>query len=936
MGVRASPLSGGAATPLVRRYGVSVSLGAKLRLPTPRRATLPRPRLANPFLGGSRPRLVLLSAAPGWGKTTLLRHWLGELRQADDTQDRSARVAWVSLDDSDADPVQFTSDLIASVQAVDADVAAHANALLREGRGSAEDLLAALLESLDEAPGLTVIALDDLHLVSGGPGAADALAFLVDNLPPQVVVAATSRADPALSLPRFRARGELVEIRDAELRFSDAEAAAFFRTVLGLALRPAQVEALVAKTEGWVAGLQLAGVSALAHLSAGPEDVDDFIQAFNGTHRFVLDYLVEEVLDVQPPEVRSFLMRTSVLDRLSGPVCDAVSGNTGGQRQLEALERANVFLTADVEPGYYRFHPLFAEALRNRLALEQPEVIGRLHHTASAWYASQGLLEDALRHAALTDDQGLLADLLECAAPALRRERRDRRLIGWIDTLTDAEVGKRPLLATIRAAANISQGDLASSADWLDAAEAALADLDASCPVPQVPAAVAAARSGALRTVPAEIQLFRASLAQASGDRAATVAHAEAALGAAAPGDHFVRGAAAGFLGLAHWATGSMAIAIDVFGGAVAELSAAGNDTDAAGATVVLGAMAMADGRPAEAERLYRAALTRARSTPSAAVVGDLHVGLADVLREADRLDAAASQLEQAADLGDGASLPENRFRWFTVRAALLVADSQFEAALRDIDEAERLHRPGFFPETRPLHAARARVLIRSGRLAEAQLWAEQHAVARADPEDFLREDEQLTYARLVATNRRAGQASDREVRTVLSSIDGTIAAAERAGRGGSLIEARTVQALLQHSAGMPTQATESLGIAVGSGVPAGYARLFLDEGAPIHDLLGRLASSGSADLAAAARRLRQAKPATTSLAIPTRHGGALSERESEVLRMLATDLSGPEIAAHLFVSINTLRTHTKHIFAKLEVRTRRAAVSRARASGLV
>lgn len=921
----------------MRHYGVSVSLSAKLRLPTPRRETLARPRLANPFLGDARPRLVLLSAAPGWGKTTLLRQWLGEVSRAADPAGQGARVAWVSLDDSDADPVQFAADIIASICAVDADVGALANARLAEGRAGAEDLLATLLESLDEAPGLTVIALDDLHLVSGDPEAADALAFLVDNLPPGVVVAATSRTDPALCLARLRARGELVEVRDAALRFSEIEAAAFFRTVLGLALRPAQVAALVSKTEGWVVGLQLAGISALAHLSAGPEGVDAFIQAFNGTHRFVLDYLVEEVLDVQPPQVRAFLMRTCVLDRLSGPLCDAITGNADGRLQLEALERANVFLTPGVEPGHYRYHPLFAEALRNRLALEQPGVGERLHRTASAWYASQGLLDDALRHAALTHDSEWSADLLQCAAPTLRRERRDRRLIAWVDALTDAEVTKRPLLATIRAAASISEGDLASAAAWLDAAEAAPNGPGSGLRVPEVPAVVSTARADALRTVPAEIQLFRASLAQASGDRTATVRHAQAALAATAPTDHFVRGAALGFLGLAHWASGSLASGIDVFRGALTQLSAAGNHTDAAGATVVLGSMAMADGRPDEAERLYRTALSQAQTTPAAAaVVGDLHVGLADVLREGDRLDAAASQLEQAADLGERASLPENRFRWFTARAALQVAAGRFAAALRDVDEAERLYRPGFFPDTRPLHAARARVLIWSGRLAEAHEWADQRAVARADPEDFLREDELLTYARLVAAERRAGQANEREVRSVRSLIERTIATAELAGRRGSLIEARTVQALLHHCIGRPTQATDSLGTAVASGVAAGYARLFLDEGVPIRDLLGRLASSSSADVAAAARGLLQAKPATTSLTIPTRDGGSLSEREREVLRLLATDLSGPEIAAHLFVSINTLRTHTKHIFAKLEVRTRRAAVSRARESGLM
>lgn len=917
-----------------------MSVRARLRVPDPRRTLLLRPRLANPLRASNRPRLVLLSAAPGSGKTTLLRQWLAELAAFTNPSEPSPpsgrqrlRLAWVGLDQSDADGVQFVADIVDSLHAVEPEIGIGAQALLATGRANPDDVVVSLLDDLDNADGLTVLALDDLHRTADNPAAIGVLELLLDNLPPGVVVAATCRSDPDLPLARLRARGELVEVRGPALRFTAAEADEFLRTVLGLDLPPAHVEALVAKTEGWAVGLQLAGVSALARAHDGPESLDAFVRAFSGTHRFVLDYLVEEVLDAQPPDDRAFLLATSVLDRLTGALADAVTGLPHGQRRLDRLERANVFLSASDDEGWYRYHPLFADALRGRLALELPDAAPQLHRVASAWFAAHGQLDDALQHAASAEDGPWFADLMECAAPILRRERRDRRLIAWLAELPDAEVRRRPLLAMTAAAAKISEGDLAAAQAWLDLAEA---PADAPPLSQQIPANLAATRDDALRAVPANVQLFRASLAQASGDLPATVAHAKRALATAAPADHFVRGAAAGFLGLAHWAAGALTEGIDVFTGAVDHLAAASNHTDAAGATVVLGAMALADGRPADAERLYRAALERATSTPSTAtaVLADLHVGLADVLRQRNALDAAASHLEQAAQLGEAASLPENRFRWFAVRAGVQVALGQHDAALRDLDEAERRYRPGFFPDTRPLHAARARVMVWSGNLSDARAWARRHGVPDADPAAFLREDEVLTHARLVAAERRLGLADD-AVLQVLAQIAGIIEAAIRAGRQGSLIEARMVQALVLQALGKFTEATDALADAVELGVPAGYARLFLDEGTPLQPLLGRLASTGHTPTALAARTLLQTDPRHQPLPIAG-PGGALSERELEVLRLLASDLSGPEIAARLFVSINTLRSHSKSIFTKLDVRTRRAAVTRAREGGLL
>ncbi|MGO9955216.1 MAG: LuxR C-terminal-related transcriptional regulator [Solirubrobacteraceae bacterium] len=899
-------------------------LGTKLRLPSPRHRLVQRDRLRDKMrvAGGERPRLVLVAAPAGFGKTTFLAQWLAAERL-------QRRVAWLALDPGDADLRLFLIHLVAAIQTAEPEAGVDALALLEAGGTvPTEAVLVSLINDLDVLAGSMVVALDDYHAIDEA-AVHEAVTFLLDNLPAQVTLAMSTRVDPPLPLSRLRARGELVEVRAADLRLTTDEAEVFLNEVMGLALEPALVAVLEARTEGWAAGLQLAALSARTHAGAADRsgDVAGFLQAFSGSHRFVLDYLVEEVLTRQPDEVRGFLLDTSVLEQLTGGLCEALTGRCDGQLMLETLERENLFVVAlDDERRWYRYHHLFADALRARLAARHPYRVGELHAAASRWLANNGLLGDAVRHAIASGDHEHAADLVELTLADMRRRRQDRTFRDWLVTLPDDVVRRRPLLATYMGWSRLSEGDIDGVQTWLDAAEAGLDTAPLSTILTAGSLAEAARdREGEVRSLPAMIAVYRASVAQARGDVDGTVAHARRALAMAGAEDYFPRGAAAGFIGLAAWAAGDLGTAVDTFSEAVASLHAAGMVADELGATVVLANMWLARGRPVRARRLYERALAVAESHPGPVLssTGDLHVGLADVLREQGDLDGAAEHLEVARELGDRASLLENRHRWYTATGALLQAKGDLDGAVAMLDRAEPLFLPGYFPDVRPIASTSARLRILQGRLDDARAWARERGIAPTDPPTYLAEHDQLTLARLLV--------GEGDAREALGLVDRIVDDARAAGRDGSLIEACLVRALAHHANGDADAAAADLAAALTAGVPAGYCRLFLDEGQPMAELLERAAHAAAADVRTHAEHLLGAARRPLATAPAGRASEEwLSERERQVLRLLATELSGPEIAGELFVSVNTLRTHTKHIFSKLDVKTRRAAVRRA------
>jgi LuxR family maltose regulon positive regulatory protein len=892
-------------------------LGTKLHVPAPRRGLVPRRRLLDllPAVGPAMPRLVLVSASAGFGKTTLLGQWLAVPAKP------ASHVAWLSLDDGDNDPRRFLDHLVAALRRGIPDGVAGAAALLDAGGELAtEAVLVALVNGLDEVDGATVLVLDDYHVIDAA-AVHDVVAFLLEHLPLQATVAIATRADPPLSLARLRSRADLVEVRAADLRFTPAEAGAFLNEVMGLDISLDQVVALDARTEGWPAGLQLAGLS-LREVA----DPAAFVEAFTGSHRFVLDYLVEEVLGRQPKELHQFLLDTAVLDRMTAPLCDALTGRNDARVLLDRLDRANLFVVPlDDRREWYRYHHLFADAIRARLTAENPGRAQALHRAASAWFAECGLTEDAIGHAIAGGDGKRAADLIELALPEARRRRQDRTIADWMRAVPGNVLRQRPVLSIQQAWMHLVDGDF-------DGLEASLRDAERAL-AQAAPRDTKKGGDDPLRTVPAWIAIYRASAAQARGDAEATAEYARQALELAEPDDHFARGGGAGFLGMAAWADGQMQFAVDTFTQAVANLRAAGNVADELGSTVVLADMWQGRGRPATARRLYEQALETAARHPGAPLssAGDLHVGLAGVLREHGELDAAEHHLQASTALGKGASLPENRHRWHLVRAGLLQARGDLDGAIDALGRADSLYLPGFFPDVRPIAAVIARTRIAQGHLDAAWDWAHERRVTLGDELSFRAEFDHLTFARLLIAQHRADGARD-GLAGALGLLDRVLEAARAGARGASIIDAHLLSALAHDACGDVEKALTRLELALSEAVPAGYVRLFLDEGPPMARLLTTAEQrSPTRDLT---RALLRAGYAPVNAAGEPSEG--LSDREVEVLQLLATALSGPEIARQLFMSVNTFRTHTRHIFTKLDVQTRRAAVLRAADLGLL
>ena len=924
-------------------------LTTKLFLPPPRPKVVSRPRLIERLNAGLHGKLTLISAPAGFGKTTLVGEWLA-------TGERP--VAWLSLDEEDSAPTRFLAYLVAALQTLALGKAGGNAATLGAGVLAAlqspqppptEVLLTALLNEIAAVPGGFVLVLDDYHLVDSPP-VDQALAFLLDHLPPQMHLVITTREDPQLPLARLRARGQMTELRAADLRFTESEAAGFLNQVMALHLAPAQVTALEARTEGWIAGLQLAALSL-----RGQQDTAQVVKTFAGDNRYVVDYLVEEVLQRQPAPVRNFLLQTAMLARLSGPLCDAVTGQAAGQAQLEALERGNFFVVPlDEKRRWYRYHHLFADVLAAHLRAEQPDLVPVLHGRASVWYEQNGLRADAVRHALAAGDFVRAAELIELAVPAMRRSRQEAIALGWLKALPDELVRARPMLSAAYAWALLSSGEFEGVEARLQDAERWLDTTAAMREPTQTPSAASTGGNslGAVvvdeaefRRLPGALAVHRAAHALALGDVAGTVKHARRAIDLLAQDDHLLRGAAAGILGLASWTSGDLEAAHRSYAASLALLQRAGHISDTIGCALALADIRIAQGRLRKAMNTYEWGLQLA-TEPNAPVLrgaADMHVGMSELYRERDDLSAATQHLLTGKELGEHTGLPQNPYRRRVAMARLREDQGDLTGALDLLDEAERLYVGDFSPNVRPVAASRARVWVAQGRVSEALGWAHAQGLSVEDDCDYLHEFEHITLARVLLARYQRDRAGHGLLEAT-GFLERLLQAAAEGERTGSVIEILVLLALAYHAQGDISAACPTLQRALALAEPQGYVRLFVDEGPPMTQLLLELAARRfmpeytSRLLAACGIAQTKNTDPSPLAASPAVHPliEPLSQRELEVLRLFNTELSGPEIARELVVALSTVRTYTKGIYSKLNVNSRRAAVNRAAELGLL
>jgi LuxR family transcriptional regulator, maltose regulon positive regulatory protein len=906
-------------------------LATKLYVPQPRAKIVLRPRLIKQLNEGLRSghKLTLISASAGFGKTTLVSEWVAGCERP---------AAWLSLDEGDNDPARFISYLVATLQNIKVGIGEsllgtlHA---LQHQPSQIEAILTSLLNEISSIPDHFLLVLDDYHSVDSQP-VDQALAFLVEHQPPQMHLVIATREDPPLPLARLRVRGQLTELRAADLRFTPAEAAEFLNQMMGLNLSAENIAALEARTEGWIAGLQLAALSMQGRAS---RDTGNFIQAFTGSHRFVLDYLVEEVLQHQPEHIRSFLLQTSILEQFCASLCTAVAERGDSKEILDALERSNLFLIPlDDKRQWYRYHHLFAEVLLAHLQEAQPDRVSMLHLRASEWHERNGQQSDAVRHALAARDFERSAGLIELAGPWTEDGSIQQAIwLGWIKKLPEELIRARPVLNVWYAYVLLGSGELEAAESRFGDAERWLESADA------LSSEVVVADPTQFKFLPATIAIGRAYIAQALGNIPDTVRYANQTLELAPEGENFRRAQASMMLGMTYWASGDLEAADRVFAEYTMKLRTDGNIPDAIGTSVVLADIRLALGRLHETvdtlEQLLQFVIDQGEPIPLD--VADLRRELSKLHLEQGDLEAAAQHLQRGRELGEKAQYPVLRYRLRIDHARLKTTQGDLEGALVLLDEAQRLYIRSPLPDFCPISALKARIWVAQGKLTKALEWIRGQGLSVDDVPSYLREFEHVTLARVLITRYQSGQGTG-SIREAIGLLERLLQAAEEGKRMGSVIEILASLALAHAAQGDIPPALISLGRALTLAEPEGYVRIFLDESKPMAELLGRMNASREGltprqktyvhKLLAAfgTEETHPSSPTLQPLIEP------LSENELEVLRLLRTELSGPEIARQRMVSLSTIRTHTQHIYAKLGVNNRRTAVRRAEELGLL
>lgn len=893
-------------------------LETKFHIPPPLTNIVSRGRLVSRLDAGLRQgsRLTLISAPAGYGKTTLLGEWI---RRSNLT------AAWLSLDVGDNDPARFLAYVISALQRVKPGVGEKSLNNLQSSQSQTPiSLLSPLVNEMSQISTDFLIVFDDYHNIHNQV-VHDTVSFFLEHLPPQAHIAITTRADPLLPVARLRGRGQITELRQNDLRFTEEEAAQFLEMVSGLEFSAEDVSALTARTEGWAAGLQMAAKSI-----SEQKQVSTFVQDFTGSNRYILDYLLEEVLQSQPESIQSFLLHTSILDQLCGPLCDAVIGHTidsfaSSQTILESLEHKNLFIIPlDDRREWYRYHRLFADLLKQRLTLLHPDIEQELQKRASDWYEGNELIEAAIEHALAAGDSERAASLIEHCAETTLMQSQVTTLSGWLEQLPEEEIHRRPTLGVYHAWALLWKGAP------LEAIEARLE--------------IAASREDH----PAEVLPLQAFLAIYNGDISNAEKLAGQALEKLPEEDNLLRSIAYFILASVYITKGDTSKGFQTLEETARVSRRAGNVMMAVLVFCELGDQRYKQGRLHQAKTLYQQALELGTNEQGEQlpVAGKALIGLGDITREWNDFENAERFLT------DGIALAEQWSVLGTFEGYLnliMLKDSQGDT--RTADEMFSYARELAFQfdasemDDLVIDMFAARRDIALGDLQSARQWAEHRdqgiRSSKLDSGKFddiliarMQKYENIIFARLLIAEEQYAQAL-----TLLEQVLPEVIQAERLML---IVEVESLQAIALQALGKKPEAITVLSNALKLAEPEGFVRIFVDQGQAVKELLEMTRKEEEEKtIVAYIDRLLEAythKPGMEVTA-PSRQKRhiiePLSDREMEVLRLLPTGLSSTEMAEELTISVNTLRTHLKNIYAKLGVHSRYEAIERARETGL-
>lgn len=888
-------------------------LPTKLFIPRLRLPLVERPQLLHRLSQAVERKLTLICAPGGFGKTALLSQWAANAGG-------HTRLGWVSLTETDNDPATFWLYVAAALDRIEEGLGRDLQAMVCSApEGASGSLWMACVSRVSEFPHDLVLVLDDYHMIAN-PDIHRAVGSLLEHLPPQMHLVISSRTDPPISLARLRAAGDLLEVRSQELRFSLDEAGALLNHLKGLGLRPDQLAALDDRTEGWAAGLQMAALAL-----QGRTDVEGFVTAFAGSHRFIVDYLGEEVIERQPEAVRRFLLRTSILDRLTGPLCDQVTGEPDGQAMLHRLEHENLFIAElDDQREWYRYHHLFADVLRARLRDREPELEPLLHQRASAWFEAQGQMPDAVRHALAAGDTARAAELVELAMDEMLGRGEMQTVLTWLESLPRETISARPNLAIAYALRLVDAGRL-------DPAEGLLQEAEAS--VERLPGVDEAT----IRATRGKVAATRALVRRIHQDLPAAVELSLQALDLLPESEISWRGPVSLRLAGAYHQLGDLERAAAGYMQAAALSHQAGDIHHEVITICAQARLLIEEGRTGEAEEAYRKALRLCAEQGAAGLAASsaAHFSLAVLLRLRNELVEAEHQVVEAIRCATRGGHVEARVYGYMLLAFLEQSKGETERAHALVRQAEELAPPEVDWVGRLIKALEAQLWLMQGKLQAAAEWARAHAHMVSDDLFAPLAVEVVTLLRVyIATGQTA---------PLLERLERLRSAIPPSARLPMEHEFSLYEAIAHHLAGDDARALAELEKALAAAQRTGLVGCIVETGPWVVPLLRRaLPDSPRASLVAELLRILGADAAPAPGA-DVRHARSpqpllepLSERELEVLGLVAVGASNQEIADRLFVALTTVKKHMGNIFGKLGATNRVQAITRAKELDLI